>query len=231
MKINKKLIWYSLPILLGGYLIYRQFRRGKDEGQDAPPPAPYVGGGSGTTMPSVSGVYPLRKGSRNSTVGSLQTLLNTALKCQNKTLLVVDNIFGSKTEAALLDLAGKTSVTDSSDFERIKTNLSSACSLSANLDWAWKLIDAQNSGRYNSLMVRQPATFYKVVKDFTGKWVSASPYTELNLPVKSNYSLQDYVLRSATNDGRLRMEIMRGDFAGMWLSKAGIDIPNTFNIS
>lgn len=231
MKFNKKLLW-GLPILVGGFLIYKQLRRGKDASQDAPlPPTFGTGGGFNTGgAQSIESDFPLRKGSRNSAVGALQTILNTALTCQNKELLVVDNIFGSKTESALSQITGKTSVSNQVEFDLIRNQLSKSCALSSNLAWSWKMIEAQNSGKYNFLVVREPATMYKVQKDFTGKWISTSPYTTINLP-KKNYSLNDYVIRSATNDGRLRIEIMRGEFAGMWLTVAGIDIPKTFNIS
>tara|TARA_R110000868_G_scaffold24901_2_gene97569 strand:- start:715 stop:1401 length:687 start_codon:yes stop_codon:yes gene_type:complete len=228
MKFNKKLIWYSLPILVGGFLIYKQFTRGKKQGQDVPPPPPPtpspdpIGGGSVST-------YPLRKGSKNSTVGSLQSLLNTALACQNKTLLVVDDNFGSKTETALNSLTGKTSIANSADFEAVKKQLASTCSKSSNLSWVWKLIDAQNTGKYSYLVVSQPIQFYKVVKDFRGLWIQAVPASGLLLN-PSNYSLKDYVLRSASTEGGLRLEVMIGEFKGMWMSKAGSNL-TTLNVS
>lgn len=222
MKFNKKLL-YGLPIVLGGYLIYRQFSKGKRESQDV---QPYI-----TPTPSVSvpNDFPLRKGVKNKTVGTLQALLNTALKCKNKTLLVADNDFGSKTENALKELTGKTTVNSASELDQIKNQLSTVCNLSANLNKAWALIDAQKTGKFSFLMVKKQVTLYKVVKDFTGKWVTAAPSMKLTMPVK-NYSLNDYVLRSATTTGGLRIEIMRGEFSGMWMTESGTDIVNTFNI-
>lgn len=235
MKFNKKLIWYSLPILVGGFLIYKQFNRGKLSGQDAPPPpppAPPIGGGSGSgSGSSTSSTYPLRRGSKNSTVGSLQTLLNTALNCKGKTLLVVDNDFGGKTEAALLELTGKKSVDSESDFNSVKTKLASVCALSSNLDWAWKLVDAAKTGQFNNLVVNKTVVFYKVVKDFRGLWIPASPARELTLAPR-NYSLKDYFIWSATTDGGLRMEVWReGDAKGMWITKNGTDLKSSLSIA
>lgn len=230
MKFNKKLIWYSLPILVGGFLIYKQFSKGKNKNEDVPlpplPPAPIGGGGGG--VPSSD--FPLRKGSKNDMVGSLQSLLNTALACKTSPLLVVDNNFGTKTEAALNDLTGKKSVSSASDFESVKKQLASFCALSKNLDWGWKLIEAQNTGRYSVLIVNKPVELYKVVKDFRGLWVSSVPAKALILN-PTQYSLKDYVLRSALTDGRVRLEITRGDNAGMWLTKSGIDLQTSLNVS
>lgn len=234
MKFNKKLIWYSLPILVGGFLIYKQFSRGR---KDVPQPPQTGGGGSGTgtggsgtgTGGGSSSAYPLRNGSKNSTVGSLQSLLNTALSCSGKTLLVVDNSFGSKTETALSSLTGKTSISNSTEFEAVKKQLASTCSKSSNLDWAWQLIAAQNTGKYSVLVVSQPIQISKVIKDFTGTWITATPRKDLMLNPR-NYSLKDYVLRSATNNGALRIEITKGDLAGMYLTKDGSNL-KSFNIS
>jgi hypothetical protein len=226
-KKNLKYILYSIPLLVGGYLIYKQFA-GKKQVQDVPLPPPPSPVKPDVSMPSD---FPLRNGSRNSNVGALQSLLNTALQCKNKTLLSVDNIFGGKTEAALMELTGKTSVNSSKEFEAIKSSLSSVCSLSANLAWAWKMIDAQNTGKYSFLIVNQPISLYKVVKDFTGKWIPAVPKKSIELAVRSNYNLNDYKLRSATSTGGLRIEITRGELAGMWITNPNVNIANTFNIS
>lgn len=235
-KFDKKLLWYSIPILIGGFLIYKQFNRGKQRGQDVPqppqPPAPdRTGSGSGSGSGSgASSTYPLRKGSKNSQVSSLQSLLNTALSCQGKTLLVVDGDFGTKTETALSDLTGKKSVANANDFEAIKKQLASVCVESKNLGWAWKLIDAQNTGRYTHLVVTRPIKIRKVMKDFRGLWIPAVPAFTLNMPA-IKYSLKDYVLRSATTDGQLRIEVMRGEgAAGMYITEDGTDL-TTLNIT
>jgi hypothetical protein len=226
---TKKYLLYAIPLLVGGYLIYKQFARGSKKTEDVPlpePPTPLPSPSS----PSGSSTYPLQVGSKNSSVGALQSLLNTALQCQNKTLLVVDNNFGSKTEAALMALTNKSSVNSYAEFESIKKSLASTCNLSANLDWAWKLIAASDSGKYSYLAVKTPVTLYKVNKDFTGKWVPQSPSKFLTLAVRSNYNLNDYKLRSATTDGKLRIEVVRGDAAGMYITDGTINLVNAFNI-
>jgi hypothetical protein len=229
MQINKKLFLYSIPILIGSYLIYKQFSKGKGGTEDAPAPDNALKGKeTQNTYSAPSGTYPLKMGKKNSTVGVLQNLLNTALQCQNKTLLKTDSDFGSKTQAALSSLTGKSSVIDENELEAIKNQLSATCNASASLDWAWKLIEAQNSGKYSYLMVAEPMSFNKVTKDFTGKWVANKKPTVLTLPAK-NYSLSDYVLRSATTNGNIRMEIMNGALAGMYISNNG-DL-NNLNIS
>lgn len=223
---TKKYLLYSIPLIVGGYFILKQFLRKGNKVEDAPLPPPPL-----PSSPTVQSDYPLQVGSRNSSVGSLQSLLNTALQCQKKPLLSVDSIFGSKTEAALQSLTNKTSLKSAAEFESLKKSLANTCNLSANLDWAWKLIAASDSGKYSYLIVKNPVTLYEVVKDFTGKWIPKSPNKVINLPVKSNYSLNDYKLRSATTDGKLRLEIVKGDLAGMWITQAGTNLTNTFNIS
>lgn len=58
---------------------------------------PSNGGGSNTPAPAANDDFPLKKGSRGERVKKLQEFLN---KTNNETL-VVDGIFGSKTEAAV----------------------------------------------------------------------------------------------------------------------------------
>jgi hypothetical protein len=222
MKLNKKL-FYSLPILLGAYLIYRQFAIRKDGNSDAPLPTP-------PTPPSptplgTSSDYPLRKGSRNETVQALQTLLNTALKGQGKTLLTPDGIFGTKTETALFELTNNKSINSASEFESIKKQLTQTSELSSNLDWAWKLVDAYNSGLYNSLVVKSTIRLYKVQKNFLGVWITSSRPEIVTMPPR-NYSLKDYALRAATNNGDLRIEITKGELAGMYLTEKGTNLKN-----
>jgi hypothetical protein len=229
MKLNKKLIWYSLPVLLGGFLIYKQLSRGKQKGQDVPPPPPTIppstsgGGGASGGGNTPAATYPLKKGSKNSTVGSLQSLLNTALTCKGKTLLVVDSNFGTKTETALFELTGKKSVANEADFNSVKSQLASLCTLTKNLDWAWKLVDAAKTGKFTNLVVSKEIKLYKVKQDFLGKWVYDTPSYILTMTPR-NYSMQDYFVRSATADGGLRIEVWRGENKGMWITQSGTDV-------
>ena len=214
MKLNKKLLYYSLPILFGGYLIYKQFAK-KDDNADAKPPKP----SPATPTNTNSSDYPLKKGSNNETVRALQTLLNTALT----TKLTTDGIFGTKTENALFQLTSKKSLNSPSEFESVKKQLVQTNELSSNLDWAWKLIDAYNSGLYNYLVVRSTIRLIKVQKNFLGQWKSTQEI--ITMPPK-NYSLNDYALRSATNKGDLRIEITNGQLAGMYLTESDTNLKN-----
>lgn len=58
---------------------------------------PSNGGGSNTPEPAANDDFPLKKGSRGERVKKLQEFLNN----MNNESLVVDGIFGSKTEAAV----------------------------------------------------------------------------------------------------------------------------------
>ena len=55
----------------------------------------------------------------------------------------------------------------------------------------------------------------KIKQDFQGKWVEDTPRMVVNLTPR-NYSMQDYFVRSAQNDGSLRIEVWRGTLKGMW---------------
>lgn len=62
------------------------------------PSQPEIGTGTGT---SKSKYFPLRRGSKNKYVGALQKFLNNYKNISGANTLVVDNIFGSKTQSAL----------------------------------------------------------------------------------------------------------------------------------
>lgn len=113
MKINKKLIWYSLPVLVGGFLIYKQFRK-KSPSDGGGLTGTVTGGGSagkGSSSGSnnSSDFFPLRKGSKGENVKDLQELM---LKINNKLLprYGADGDFGSETEAAVVSLLNKKTV-------------------------------------------------------------------------------------------------------------------------
>lgn len=117
MKINKKLIWYSLPVLVGGLLIYKQFRKkqpsGGVTGSTGIGSPTGVGGLTGSTgiggSASSNDFFPLKKGSKGQNVRDLQELM---LKINNKLLprYGADGDFGSETEAAVVSLLNKKTV-------------------------------------------------------------------------------------------------------------------------
>jgi hypothetical protein len=214
----------GIPVIIGGYLIYKQLRKPKPNGLSdvIPPPSPSNNNNNNQTPASN---FPLKKGSKNESVGTLQGLLNTSNLVNPK--LVVDNSFGSKTETALLAAYGKNQIDDQTDLDNLRTKLSKENSKSANLDWAWQLIDAYNTGKYSSLKVKQKITLYGVDKNFQNQWERNNK--NINLAAH-NYGLNDYALRSATTDGSIRIEVLRGAFAGMYITDASINNKNTFSI-
>jgi hypothetical protein len=227
MKLSKQtqIIIFSVPILVGLYLIYKQFSNSKKSAPTADANNPSENTNS-TTNP-----YPLKKGSKNSNVSSLQSLLNTALTCQNQTLLVVDGNFGAKTEAALNTYFGKKSVENDGEFSLLQSKLSALCSLSKNLNRAWDLVDKQNSGGNSSMVVNSPISMYQVVKsdpfslNFDSTWKPVTPQNVINLGVHS-YSLNDFKIVAATNAGNLRIQILNGDLAGMYITTDSTDLTN-----
>ena len=228
MNFNFKKNWYYLiPVAIGGYLIYRQFSKKNDPNADAPKP-PVVPDIHNNQVNVPSSDFPLQKGSRNNTVGALQTLLNSELSSQGKTLLVVDNNFGPKTEAALSSIYGKSSIANQIDFDTLKNQLQQTNLLSSELDWGWKLQDAYDKGMYSTLKVKLPITMRKVAKNFQGFWVNDGN-NEIQLPAH-NYSLNDYAIRAVTKNGNLRIEITNGNLAGMYLTQDGINLKQTFDI-
>jgi len=232
MKLSKQtqILIFSVPILVGLYLIYKQFSNSKNSAPtaDAVNPSDNLDINNKATTAKQ---YPLQNGSRNSKVKSLQSLLNTALTCQNGTLLVVDGIFGKKTQAALQSLYGKASIDNDGDFTLLKNKLAATCSKSNNLNWAWQLIDKQNSGGSSAMVVNSPISMYQVVQSdpfsltYDPSWKAVTPQNVISLPQLS-YSLNDYQIKSATNSGDLRIQILNGDLAGMYITTDGTDLTN-----
>ena len=105
-------ILIGLPILIGGFLIYKQFRKPKVKPSVTPSNEDndIIIGGGGNSGGSRNDSFPLKKGSYGNNVRRLQT----ALKKINPAALPkygVDGDFGSETEAALKNQTGKTTCT------------------------------------------------------------------------------------------------------------------------
>ena len=221
---KKKMALYAVPIIIGVYLIYKQLIKpnATDKKDVNPIVVPNV-----NIDEVVTSDFPLKKGSKNSTVNTLQSLLNTELGKLNKTLLVVDGIFGNLTESALKLVTGKITVDTPQDLVAISQNLQKTNDKAVNLDWAWKLVDAFNSKMYSNLVVKQPIRLTQVKKNFQGVW---KPTTSVvDLPIK-RYSLNDYAIRSAFSDGSLRIEITNGALAGMYSTNSSLSLPNYLDI-
>lgn len=100
-------IFFALPIVVGVYLIVRQFTKKPKQ----PVPAPEPGVVTGTTSGGASDSYPLGVGSRGSNV----TRLQKAMLAINSGILPrygADGIFGAETKAALQSLLSKTTATE-----------------------------------------------------------------------------------------------------------------------
>jgi peptidoglycan hydrolase-like protein with peptidoglycan-binding domain len=127
---NGKIALYSLPILLGGYLIYRQFAKSKAAKSEPPknlPPQHQTP--TKPTQPTANDSFPLKKGSRDAgapyapsgRVVALQQMINIQGYNQDgvTTQLKEDGIFGTKTETAVMDWLGKNSVDNLDDWNEI----------------------------------------------------------------------------------------------------------------
>ena len=222
MKFNFKKNWYYLvPVGLGAYLIYRQFAKKNDPKGDAKPPLPIPP----PAPPAPTSDFPLKKGSKNSTVETLQETLNIGLQAQGvTTLLVVDGDFGSKTLAALQSLAGTTTIKNQAELDALRVQMLKLVELGQDLNWGWKLLDAFNSGRFTTLLVRKPITLRGYVKNFEGQYVRN--YKDLTLPART-YNLPDYAIKAVAKDGTMRFEVKN---AGIYYTEKGLDLESTFDI-
>jgi len=111
---NKTLqrVLFAVPVVVGVYLIYRQFRpknRG-DKYEADPIPIVPVGGGGGIS-PSANDDFPLRKGSKGANVKRLQQAMVT-IKPDALPRYGVDSDFGTETETALKYLTGSATCTE-----------------------------------------------------------------------------------------------------------------------
>ena len=114
----------ALPILVGGYFIYKQLKP-KKESTPPPPPPPTP---SGEPKPPTSPVinvrtknddFPLKKGSKGARVKELQGYI---LKKDPKALprFGADGDFGNETEGAMQVLFAKISVNNQAELDEIK---------------------------------------------------------------------------------------------------------------
>jgi len=131
---NAKIVLYSIPVVVGVYLIYRQFSKAKVAKQEPAkdtPPAPLTP--TIPTQPTGKDAFPLKNGSRDAgapyapagRVVALQKMINIKgydsgeNTMTSNTRLKEDGIFGLKTEAAVYFWLGKQSVDNENDWNRI----------------------------------------------------------------------------------------------------------------
>jgi hypothetical protein len=211
------------------YFIYKQFKGagGKRDIEDPvkdPVKEPIIKRNTpdNVVVPPTPSYYPLKKGSFNNAVESLQMLLNSMGQT-----LVVDKHFGSKTEAALLAVFGKTQVADAAEFTKLQNEAVAKQLKSSSVNWGWKLVDAYkgfSSGNrlaLKNLVVKSPIKIIEIKKNFQGAWKNTGKVKDMPA---INYSLNDYAIRSAMNDGTLRIEILKGADKGMYSTEVGKDL-------
>jgi len=109
-----KLALFSIPVLVGVYLIYKQFRKSKGL------PAPTISDNpiSNVVQSVVSPKcdFPLKRGLNNcDKVNELQMLLNAFPQDFPNKPLAIDGDFGTKTEQALVSVYGKSSIDNASE--------------------------------------------------------------------------------------------------------------------
>jgi peptidoglycan hydrolase-like protein with peptidoglycan-binding domain len=129
----------ALPILVGGYFIYKQLKPKKDKGlpPTPPPPSPTPttptttsgGSGSGGSSFTVRDAFPLKKGSRGEKVTELQRNILASKNDDAKSALGkggADGIFGGGTEKAVIIILGKGTVDNQAELDKLKSAISSA---------------------------------------------------------------------------------------------------------
>jgi len=119
------------PILIGGYLIYKQLNPkktyNKPTKKDNPAPPP--------DKKTEASYFPLKVGSHNDYVGQLQDELGIA----------IDGIFGSQTLAALQSQTNKSQIKDYADLIATLTLIDNNDDIQAKSDDAKAFIDAYKS--------------------------------------------------------------------------------------
>jgi hypothetical protein len=129
-KIDER-VWWSIPILLGAYLIYRQFAKSNQSKVDPLVQVDPIIKSKPSPSPSYSSNYPLKKGSRdagspknpNGLVVEIQQLINAYGGYKPKIgayvslplKLTEDGIYGSNTEWAVEQYIGKKTIDSRAD--------------------------------------------------------------------------------------------------------------------
>ena len=173
---NKGLKWalISLPILIGGFIVYKTLRPKKPK-QDTPPPIPggdgvtTTGGGYTPPPPPPKADFPMGLGSKGAKVKELQQAIistgdATAIGFLGRA--GADGQFGTGTEKAVKKLLGKIKVDSQADIDKIKNTRSVREGNTNRVTIAKKLVDLFKNKRY--------ADFYAIqdIQIATGKRTS-----------------------------------------------------------
>jgi hypothetical protein len=132
---TKKRLLYSIPILIGVYLIYRQFAGKKVVSSEVDEVAKVIETPIEKITKKLKDVvvgndnFPLKNGSRGRRVTDLQKKINLYSFGGNK--LAEDGIFGPKTEAAVQYWMGKNTIDNDTDLSDLTTRLLNGWSYSS----------------------------------------------------------------------------------------------------
>jgi len=217
----------SIPLIVGGYFIFKALRNDPKGKKDAPPIDPNIGnkgggnqGGGGTI--TTKNDFPLKKGSKNDSVGVLQTLLNTMGE-----KLVADKSFGKLTEAALQRQFNITQVDSKEALDNLKNRLTQTNLKAKNYDTASKLTNAFKGG-VNYLVPLKDFDLTQVRKNVFGEWKETGK--GLSFSRGNRLNSDDYVIVTPMNTGQLRIQITRGDLAGFYLTPENADLSQLLDL-
>ncbi len=162
MKKNKVLpyVIFGVPIVIGLYFVYKAIKNSKPKGQDAPPNYDPNNNSNvdikpnGGVTPSVTKLFPLKKGSKGGKVIELQRAM---LKYDDTILGKYrdDGDFGTTTETALQTILGKKTADSQDDIDAILTKKSNATA-KADSD----LVRANRTALANKLIASFKSSFY-----------------------------------------------------------------------
>ncbi len=110
----------ALPLLVGGFIVYKRLRKPPDEKPVTPiPPTPTPGKTSKPPVTKRTDEFPLKRGSKGARVRTLQVyILNKDKKALPK--FGADADFGKETEDALIKLFGKKEIFNQAELNAIQ---------------------------------------------------------------------------------------------------------------
>jgi hypothetical protein len=219
MKLDKKTMLWSLPLILaGGYGVYILFNYFKEKSGLKPngtkipsPPKPNSSSkivDDGTAANS----FPLKKGVTNNYVKQLQAVLDVTPQ---------SGYFGDLTAAALLEQTGKTQITSLADLNQTVSSIFANDSIITiqKTNKSQNIVDTYNNLAQqaqattingiipNNLLFLADTTLY--MTDNTGSYV-------MYISKNGTLNLNDYTPTGVDSDGDLILVCNKGDNAGTW---------------
>lgn len=189
----------ALPVLAGGYLLFKYFfPMGKKRDFANPPPG-------ASPKPALQGspsIFPLKKGSpKSDLVKQLQAALG----------VTADGLFGPQTQAALVAKTGKTAIASQAEFNSVIAGLSA---VSTNAARAEKLVNDWKTNSANRLIATSDTYAYQVIEDTYGALTMTGQSRKLTPGYF--YNRTDYVLLSSTQQGYVKFQVTSGAGAGLY---------------